>query len=37
MTDKNFTTAFFIKKAIGNIIGGVIYFFILYYFSKKSQ
>lgn len=36
-TDKNFTTTFFIKKAISNIIAGIFYFFIMYCFSKKSK
>lgn len=37
VTDKNFTTAFFIKKAISTLIAGVIYFGVMYYFSKKSK
>lgn len=36
-TDKNFTTAFFIKKTISNVIAGIFYFFIMYYFTGKSK
>lgn len=37
ITDKNFTTAFFVKKTISTLIGGLIYFGGMYYFSKKSK
>ena len=36
-TDRNFTAEFFIKKIFSNLLAGVFYFFILYYFSKKSK
>jgi hypothetical protein len=37
LTDKNFTSAFFIKKTISTLVAGVFYFGVMYYFSKKSK
>jgi hypothetical protein len=37
LTDKDFSSTFFIKKTISTFIAGLFYFFIMYYFSKKSK
>ena len=36
-TDRNFTSEFFIKKIVSNLLAGVFYFLIMYYISKKSK
>lgn len=36
VTDRNFTQDFFVKKAVSNLLAGVIYFLIMNYTLKKS-